>query len=380
MNKIISLICALFLASCSNSKEVTNVSDGGAFDAGSDADEVVAKFLPGAIPCAIKINSGFDGDDQCIEAPNVGTGFQLYYGPSDYDNPDELNKFLMAPGDEYVDCLFRKTPNTSDVFVNQYHARLRPGTHHMITYIQPELREDSVLPEPCRQGASFTFLVGATTITTDISGTSGDSGPEYAAAAMPIPAQSQTAIQMHYVNTSSESILKEGWINVIYFNDEVDMVIHPITWIGGLGMSVPPLTKQIVTAGGDSCIADRPLNIITLVGHAHANTERVTAFIDKADGARDLVYETYDWSEPGFISYNSAVTNDSPDSIIKQQGGWSGVLSVEPGDRMSWECEVNNQHQDVTLVFSDRAYDGEMCNMFGVYGPSMGGPWSCFSL
>jgi hypothetical protein len=217
--------------------------------------EPIAEAYPGAQPCE-PLSTGYAGDEQCLKAPAPEAGFQLRYGPSSYDDADEIAKYLLEPGGELVDCVFVKTPNPTEVFVNQYHARLRPGTHHMITYTQPEARADSTQPEDCRQGAEFTFLVGATTPTTDILPDRGGGAPEDVGLALPIPPVAQAAIQMHYVNTGEEPLLKEGWINVVYLAEsEVTGLVNPITWIGGLGMSVPPRTTEVVTSGGPGCTA-----------------------------------------------------------------------------------------------------------------------------
>jgi hypothetical protein len=44
------------------------------------------------------------------------------------------------------------------------------------------------------------------------------------------------------------------------------------------------------------------------------------------------------------------------------EGGWSGILDVQPGDQFQWECHVVNQ-TDGTLRFTNNTYTGEMCIM-----------------
>ncbi|HVU05215.1 MAG TPA: hypothetical protein VHE30_25880 [Polyangiaceae bacterium] len=359
---------------------------------------------PGAVPCATMPNSGYDGDTQCLSAPDPSIGMQMHYGPTNYDDPEELSHFTIAPGDEYVDCMFMKTPNENDIHMSDYHVRLRPGTHHMITYVQPQEMPDSVYPEACHQGATFTFLVGATAPNTDISGVGAAGAPEYEGAAMTIKAKSQAAVQMHFINTTDRDRLKEGWINALYMpDDQVKMEVNPITWLGGIGMSIGPHT-HVVTQGGStaqvqisSCTVDPAqaynpsglqdgdpgfgdLNIIATVAHAHSHTSRVAAFIQRAGSTeRQKFYEDYNWEEPTFVYYNSKVKNPMFDPVTKTTGGLTGQLVAHPGDQLSWECEVNNDSDNLTLKFSDLALTGEMCNVFGVYGPAMQ-PWSCISL
>jgi hypothetical protein len=352
--------------------------------------------LEGATPCKNPISTGFAGDDQCLDAPDPGTGIHMHYGPSNYDDPDELAKFTIEPQQELVDCMFQKTPNEEDVHMNTYHVRLRPGTHHMITYVQPGDHAPSTQPEPCNQGAQFTFLVGATSINTDISAVG--AAKEYEGAAMLIKAKSNAAIQMHFINTTEDTHLKEGWINGLTVpNDEVKLETNPITWLGGIGMSIKPQTQVTVKGGTDaaqqlsSCEvtdATGPLNVMAVVAHAHSHTQRVAAYITRKDtNERVKFYEDYNWEEPTFMFYNSGVKNPQPDAQAKLTGGISGQLTAQPGDKLSWECEVHNDGaSDVnTLMFSDKALTGEMCNIFGVYSNAADpqgatSPWACISL
>jgi hypothetical protein len=344
--------------------------------------------LVGADPCKNPIHTEYDGDTQCLEAPDPSVGFQMHYGPSNYDDPAEVAHYLIDPSEELVDCMFMKTPNDHDVHMNNYHVRLRPGTHHMITYVQPQVVPDSKFPEACNQGPGFTFLVGATALNTDISAVGKDAPPEYAGAAMSIPATSQAAVQMHFINTTDKPRLKEGWINALYVpDDQVKMEINPIVWLGGLGMNVQPHTVETLQATCPAVPADPnsptggDLSIITTVAHMHSHTTRVAAFIQRAgETEKHKFYEDYNWEEPTFVYYNTVAKNDPPDPVAKKTGGDSGDFVAHPGDVLSWECEVHNDgaNDNLALKFSDKALTGEMCNIFGVFGPSKS-PWQCLS-
>jgi hypothetical protein len=54
----------------------------------------------------------------------------------------------------------------------------------------------------------------------------------------------------------------------------------------------------------------------------------------------------------------------------------SGILHMQPGDAISWECDVTNNNVPGGIKFANAVYTGEMCNMFGLYAPSFGMPWS----
>ena len=55
---------------------------------------------------------------------------------------------------------------------------------------------------------------------------------------------------------------------------------------------------------------------------------------------------------------------------------YSGVLTLEKGDSIEFECEIAND-LDQTLYFANKAYTADMCNMFGFYTPSMNAPLAC---
>jgi len=139
-------------------------------------------------PCDA-IHSGFAGDDMCIKPPPNGMGLQFHYGPSDYSNAAEVAKYTLKPGQEVTDCVFFNTPNQEEVYFNEYHSRMRPGSHHMLLYIQDmKVTETGTNgPSDCNQGLDSRNLFGAQTATLDTTGNA-DGAPENAGSAVAIPA------------------------------------------------------------------------------------------------------------------------------------------------------------------------------------------------
>jgi hypothetical protein len=58
----------------------------------------------------------------------------------------------------------------------------------------------------------------------------------------------------------------------------------------------------------------------------------------------------------------STVTIPIPDREKGVEGGWSGILDIQAGDALEWECHVINQ-TDGVLRFTNETYTGEMCIM-----------------
>jgi hypothetical protein len=331
--------------------------------------------------------SGFAGDCLALQAPEPGKGFQLHFGPSNYDDSLEVERFVLQPGDEKVTCLYSTAPNEQDVYFSGYHATVRPGTHHMIIWAGAD-GPNSVAPPDGTMGDckdNLPFLVGAQNGIDPSGGRiqipapGRKVAPENEGLAMVIPARARIAFQVHYVNNGQEPLLQESWANFVYRpKEEVKQVTSPLFWIGGLDMNVAPKSRSVVKA---QCTNDsgETRRLVSLVGHMHAHGTRFSAFKVKANSAeRELVYEEFDWSHSTMFPYDSVNENPEPDAERRRAGATSGELLLEPGDRIEWECEVNNT-SDKPLKFADEAYSAEMCNLFGGSTPGAAGAWNCFN-
>src|SRR5690349_11543843 len=70
--------------------------------------------------CEFKM-SQYPGDCQALTAPDPGKGFQLHFGPTNYDDQQDVGRFLLPKGEVNV-CLHMTTPNTEDMYFNEYHG------------------------------------------------------------------------------------------------------------------------------------------------------------------------------------------------------------------------------------------------------------------
>jgi len=287
---------------------------------------------------------------------------QLHYGPKNYDDPEEVAKYLLMPGVEKTDCIFVKTPNDVEVFHAEYHGRMRPGSHHLLVFTRSSPMADSVAPEACNQGTDSAMILGAQTPTIDIDNTRG-AAPENEGTAQRLAPHAQAVIQVHYLNTSSKPMLREAWANVIYRDPStVKTLTDPIFFLAGIGANIRPGTTHISRG---QATASREMRLISATGHYHAHTVRFSAW-SVIGGERNQILEDYDWHEPREWRFNSGTTNTLPDGVGPEGGSLNGVLMANPGDEFQWECEIQNRSTS-TLTFSNRVYDGEMCNVFGFY-------------
>ncbi len=385
----IGLLC-LLSAACGGTNDGASTPEGTAGAAGSAGSGGGAGSAGAPGGCDNSLTD-YAGDCMQLAPPDPSEGFQLHYGPSDYSDPAEIARYLLQPGEEITDCLYMETPNDEDVFYEEYHARMRPGTHHMIIFGGGKTKELGSLGE-CEVGPDFQFLVGAqsginaTGAVIDIPGDH-EVAPENVGLAAEIKAHTRIAYQLHYINNGKTPILRESWANFIKLKaEDVKAVMAPVTFIGGFNMNIPAHTDQTIKGtceipetGPDGLPGPDELRIVTLTGHMHAHGMRFSVFhSDAVKKSRDLVYQTWDWSDPGMVGYDSVTQNPTPDADAQTFGGTNGQLIVKKGDVMEWECDVSND-LDHALKFGNQAYESEMCNLFGGYTPSMGGQWRCIA-
>jgi hypothetical protein len=321
---------------------------------------------PTAQPC--KLNTGHDGDELCIAPPDRALGFQIHYGPNGYDEPTK-RPFMLAPGEELTECFNVRAPNSGEVYLKGYHARMRPGSHHMVVRASTTLRPDGF--GACASGTEARMLVGSSTSVRDFPEPN-IVVPENDGMAMKLPPNAQLTFDMHYINTTNEPILREAWVNFVYIDAaQVKTLADPLFLIGPMD-PIPPRTTRN-TKG--SCSVPAKLRIVELHGHYHAHTVRFSAWKVSA-GQRSLIHESYDWHEPASLFYDSGHRNLAPDPVAKRAGGHNGVLEFAPGDRFEFECEVVND-SNASLPFVNEVHTGEMCIASGNYAPSFGRTWNC---
>ena len=348
------------------------------------------QFAAGVVSCSI--NSGYPGDDLCIEAPDADKGFQFHYGPSTYDDTTEVAKYLLMPGGETTDCVFFGTPNTTDVYFNEFHSRLRPGSHHLLLYVQPISGSvhTSTAPEACNQGISTRNLFGATSPKMDVKRIS--PSPENDGLAVKLGPAQQAVAQLHVINATDKPILREAWANIVYTDPAtVTELGDPIFFIAGVTMSIA-VGQTVINSGTATVPANvaPDFRLVSAIPHIHAHTPRFTAY-KTIGGVKEKLLEQFGVldipTDPHIVYFDSMQQNQPSDPSTRTDGAYNGPVYLQTGDTLSWECEqtndgigANGATFSTPLRFTEQAYTGEMCNMFGLYAPSTGGPWQGFGL
>jgi hypothetical protein len=352
---------------------------------------------PGTLPC--NINTGYPGDANCIAPPDPAIGFQFHYGPSTYTDSNEVAKYLLMPGQEITDCVYFPSPNTTDIFFNVYHSRMRPHSHHMLLFIDSSSStgaapRTSSGPEQCSQGAMQRNLFGAQTPVLDATSLTGGNAPENDGIAVKIPPQQQIIMQVHFVNAGTTPILREAWANVLYKDPAtVKILADPIFFIAGLSANLT--MGQTQTFSGSATVpqgASPDFRLLLGTGHYHTHTTRFTAW-KVIGGQKELLIDEFNalnhLPEPATWPFTTVSKNPAPDATNMVSGAYSGAVYMKPGDQIQWQCvQTNNNvssnspapYNAAAITFGNAVFTGEMCNMFGLYAPTTGSPWSGFGL
>jgi len=306
-------------------------------------------------PCNLK--SGYPGDEYCLLPPPEGKGIQIHFGPKDYKNAAEVEKYILKAGEEFNSYAIVNVPLTEDKFYKYIKISMRPGSHHLInTLIPGKQPEGFVAGRAGCEGQSLGTFQGTQNLIVE-SPPQGIPAPENVGLGRPLPGNSSICQNYHRYNVTDKPALSEIWYNV-WFVEEKDItqkasgiMVNAGPW-SGIAPGQRTVLTTTTTVSGDG-------RIISLFGHRHAATERFAAWHNDK-----LIYDSWDWVESRLFNYDSLTMNPPIATDKKIDGAVSGMLPIKQGDRIKIECHVNNT-TDQTLRFANELYTGEMCILFG---------------
>jgi len=338
----------------------------------------------GALRC--RVNTGYPGDELALCDLDPEEGQVIHFGPSDYSDPEDVAKFVLEPGGEDEFCLYVNTTNATERFFNSYHGRMRPNSHHLIVTMPPRHEETQTSPWKCGPQVLDRWLFGSQDPQIDV-GAGADprmpepGDPDYGLA-HDVPANQTLLIDFHNLNTGDEVELREAWASMHYTPADEVLLRADLIAFYNVGLNIPPMARATTSrmrceAPSDAGGQQQEAYVNVLTGHAHQRMKRFSVWHEKASGASELVYETFDWLEPGNALYRDGVDNPVlPVPAGQSWGAKSGYLRVGPGEALSFECEFQNDLAE-TVRMGETSKD-EMCNVFGNYFPSVGAMWNCF--
>jgi hypothetical protein len=353
------------------------------------ANVTPTRLMPGVDPSAIDwhgdirglcgIASGFPDDKACIPAPPPSQGIQLHVGPKDYNDPADVARFVLKPGEETSQCWTLKTPNDKPFHYQTSTLSGRAGTHHIIDGLYTGTLQEGGFA-PCVDGSgrdmdSDIEQVGSIPGASKPFMRRGTVPPEYAHVGRLLPAATWVQADMHYYNFTDREILREFWLNLYYADEsQITQTGDQIAALGGFGWNRTPIEPGTDKVYTYSCPVKGDGFIMSLLGHYHSHGKRFSAYLTRAGSSEpQKVFEMFDYMEPAQFEYNSVIAN--PMFADGMAGALSGQLAVHDGDTLTWECHIVND-SDLALKYVNEVKTGEMCNLWGSSVGNM--PISCF--
>jgi hypothetical protein len=311
--------------------------------------------------------SGYPGDEFCVLPPPADKGTQVRVGPSDYANVDP--SFLMQPGEEKVEFYYVNATTTEDHTYYRTNLRMRAGSHHMIIRVQSDDHVDGWSAEQDLLGT-----LRADTATNRSFGGAQRPDDDRPAGTMEVPsenadmgesllAKQQFSFNLHHFNLTQKPILREAWVNIWYKPaSEIKRQIQGISIVGNPNdLNIPAHEHRVLHY---ACPVKGPVRIITLQGHRHASTTRFGAWVVRANGTTESVYESFNYNDMPTFQYDTISKNPTPSADNKLDGASSGLLELAAGDSLHFVCDVTNK-LDQPLHFANEVETGEMCILFG---------------
>ena len=331
----------------------------------------------------------YPGDEYCILPPPPDKGIQIGHhvqgegsawfdavsqgDMSAYDSPPA--NWVVQPGGEEERNIDIGHENAAGRYYRIY-SRMRGGSHHMIV-------------STGSSGQTFVWGPGGADGLFTGSGVPGAQRPdenapqsfqkpeEDAGLYREFPANAVVTYNMHHFNSTDSAILKEAWQNIWWEDDATTRVngINGLPLLQVAGTFAQP--GQVVDMHYASTVAT-PTRILGLFGHRHAWTTTFTAWVERAGQEPEIVYQSFDWFDEPTFTYNSQVQNPLPSPDLRLDGAYSGILMLDPGDRLHFNCHIEytderaaaenspvTPGQNGPLRFANQAFNAEMCILFG---------------
>ncbi len=329
------------------------------------------------------LNTGFEGDEYCIKPPAPGEGIQIHFGPSSYDDPDALKDYVIDPGEENVVC-YNAPISESDIYYDRQSNRMRPHSHHMRIFISSDMNAQAGPTSSCLSAGfgSSGMIRGSQSPSWD---SEVSTAPEDQGFARYVPEATMANFEIHYINETTEPLLREGWVNLYTVpQDRVTQYLNMIMMVGDFTIDIPENTEK------DTPVTYAPpitstTRLYDVTAHMHAHAEQYDLYRQHAGQADwESIYTVFDWEEPLTAVFNTTVKNPAPNTATKTEGALSGIISLEPGDTLKWVCHVNNTSSSPfgvispSIGFANEAKTAEMCMLTGDFVSSSPGIWNSF--
>ncbi|MFI5264609.1 MAG: hypothetical protein ACHQM6_08850, partial [Candidatus Kapaibacterium sp.] len=230
-----------------------------------------------------------------LPPPAPGTGFQV-----------TSSKFDVGANFEREIFVYRDLGNSTPIYVNHIHTKMRPNSHHLVLYsfdpntpkyeipqlnVIRDLRnpDGSIIPTTEDQMIYHLFLGGSMIQEDDYNFPAG--------VALQLPPHAGIDFNTHFINHTSSTIPGECFANFYTTNPTGIQHLAQSLFLVNTDINLPAGQQTVLTQTTPDT-SSAPLHIFLLTSHYH---ERGVLFqIAISGGSRngEIVYESTDWSHP----------------------------------------------------------------------------------
>jgi hypothetical protein len=303
-----------------------------------------------AAACGKDVNPGGHGSGS-PDAPGMGSGSNLAFEVTSGD-------ITLTPGEQVTYCWYFHTSNTTTQLVNKWVSNMTQGSHHLILFLGGDTHADGLdTTNSCGLGGAssasnppiWVYSSQQLTQTEDLPDNDGTGKP----LAQPIPANSEAAIQMHYINETDNTITAHIQVQAYALPANTTSYTRTDAYITYNNMiSIPPgaVAPQAGAVWTGTCPVSSGVKFWTMSTHSHQQSVETQVM----DGSA-MIFQSTNWSDPGAVLWDSdpfyTFSND-----------------------LTWTCSYNNTgpNANMTVVAGPSAATNEMCMAVGYYFPSTG--------
>jgi hypothetical protein len=344
----------------------------------------------------------YAGDDLCILPPPPDLGVQVGIHPQGtnywaqmwqgdfrgYQNPDSV--WLLAPGAEITqNCVDNVTTQAHNYYREYF--RMRPGTHHNIITMNQNTGGvgDGWIPLSPGQEASpalfhssvgpLSGIIGGSQRQADQNPPTLEKPSEDKGYYLQWPTNPAIVFNIHHVNPTATTLLREAWVNIWWENDAT----VPESWFMGLdpsepkSLNIPPGT--VADLHYSWTVSGNPIRFIRAFGHRHFWDTNFSVWVLRSGGTTpEILYQSFDWENLPTYVYDSEITNPVPNPAAHTDGAASGVIMLNPGDQLHFNCHIDYTDQRAAtnpnapspeangpLRFANETFKAEMCLLYG---------------
>lgn len=270
-----------------------------------------------------------------LEAPKVGTGFQM-----------KIEPFDIAPNFEREIFIRKNTPNTQTAYVNRIQMRGMSNSHHLVVY---SFRNSLLLPTEnilrdlrapngminLEYLQNHIFMGGGTDVNTDFSLPEG--------VALKISPSTPLDLNAHYFNKTSSTLKGENYINFYTVPENNVKNIAKTFDLNNLEIILPPGERKTLIK---NFTFNELTRVALLTSHFHKLGEKFVIKIYGGARNGEVIYSSSDWEHPATVAFTTPI-------------------ALKPGEGLTSEVTYYNK-TNKTVTFGLTSED-EMNIIFGYY-------------